>query len=73
MDLFGKHYLVTSEQKQYLKRHYTVSNVMKREVYKEYIRVMNQAMETTSGNDLEFNEDLIYNSNEIIVTIKNYN
>jgi hypothetical protein len=36
LDLLGKHYLVSRKFDHSLKRHYTVTNCMKKEVYQEY-------------------------------------
>ena len=74
IDTIGKHFLVTQEQSQYLKRHYTICNCMKKEVYEEYMRVIRQSLET-SGQTLEFNQNYIseIDQQDIIVTVKNYN
>ena len=66
ISIIGKHFLVKSLKKSGVKRHYTVSNCMQKEVYDDYIRVLN--------NGGPFNESLI-NENEsrsITMTVKNY-
>ena len=49
-----------------VKRHYTVSNCMQKEVYDEYIRVLNEGG--------PFNDNLINESDSrsITMTVKNY-
>jgi hypothetical protein len=45
IDMIGKHFLVTSESNINVKRHYTICNCMKSEVYNEYLRVMKEFKE----------------------------
>jgi hypothetical protein len=40
LEIIGKHYLISRKFDHTLKRHYTVSNCMKKEVYEEYLNVI---------------------------------
>lgn len=75
LSFIGKHFLVGLEMNTHLKRHYTICNCMKREVYEEYLRVLKQGLETDAGSKITFNKDYLseFNQRDIIVSIKNYN
>jgi hypothetical protein len=44
LDSIGKHYLFSSKLDHSLKRHYTVSNCMRRDIYLEYENAISQAL-----------------------------
>ena len=73
LTFIGKHYLVYLESRPEVKRHYTVSNCMKKEVYLEYVRALNDSInqrkpKPISEHLLECDED----TSEITITCKNY-
>jgi hypothetical protein len=43
LDFLGKHYLIRNSANPRVKRHYTITNCMKKEVYKEYMRIIKEA------------------------------
>ena len=45
ISMIGKHFLVTAETNMNVKRHYTICNCMKSEVYNEYLRVIKEGIE----------------------------
>jgi hypothetical protein len=74
LSYIGKHYLVWNSKG--IKRHYTISNCMKKDIYDEYIRVINEAIDdkTTNLTNLEFKDAYLdcLNEPEFVVTVKNY-
>ncbi len=68
----GKHFLVHSNKDTKVRRHYTVSNCMRKDVYEEYIRVFK---EIQAGKSTMFDPALLDSKpgQEITMTVKNYN
>ena len=48
--MLGRHYTFKSSSNPDSKRNYTVSNCMKKDVYEEYIRLLNE-MKSNSSDD----------------------
>eukprot|EP00347_Sterkiella_histriomuscorum_P018766 403344262 len=71
-DMIGKHYKLTSKKLPGIVRYYTICNSIRPMAYKNYVRVLEEAVE--EGNYLDFNEE-IFNQDqqqEVILTVKNY-
>lgn len=69
-NMVGCHYLVQSDSSD-KKRHYTVCNVMRNEVYAEYVQALKDALRShpTKISHVHLSHDL---TNEVCVTLKNY-
>ena len=57
----GKHYLVACNKYPNLKRQYTICNVLQKNHYKEYLRVINEFLNQKNGStkDIVFSEKYI--------------
>jgi len=71
--MLGKHYLVFMRRYPKIKRNYTISNCMKKEVYEYYLEVIKKELDGKSSDKLDY--DLFHKSEgmELVITIKNYN
>ena len=71
--MIGKHFLICGEQNLNVKRHFTICNCMRKEVYNEYLRVLKEELD--NEENIKFKEQLLNDtdSDEIVVTVKNYN
>ena len=73
IQMIGRHYLVRDINHKNVKRHYTISNCMQKDVYKEYVRILNEGSARTSLNKDTENYFDDRDQDQLIMTIKNYN
>lgn len=74
VDTIGKHYLLRNINNPKVRRHYTVSQCMRQNTYKEYLNLIKQFKD--GERNFQFNEKVLAehtSKNEIIFTAKNYN
>ena len=70
--MLGKHFLAYKISNPHIKRHYTKCNVMKKEIYQEYLRAIKEGMET--GNAFPIVQENIEEkeARDIVLTIEDY-
>ena len=59
IQMIGRHYLVRDINHKHVKRHYTISNCMQKDVYKKYVKILNEGDNRASINkdtDIYFDE-----------------